>query len=200
MIPVEDLRTWVGLEADDDSADALLTQLEAAAVAEVELTTGQYLGPVEEFVDRVIGDGTYRLRLPKGPVTAVESITEAWPTHPDDEPVAVTDFVLRSPHVIATNAYFWVRGAEYEVTYTAGYAEEDIPPLYRQAVIDLVRATYPAAAASQSSGVDAGEFKAESLGEYSYTLADGATSSTDSDGARASVSDILARLPRRIRV
>lgn len=193
MIPVDELRAWVGA-ADTAPTNALLVSLEAYAVAQVELTTGAYLGPADDFVDRIIGTGSIELRLPHFPVTAVASVEQSWLRDATPTPVAVTDFVLRTPLLVRTAWGVWERGAEFAVTYAAGYEPDAYPPIYRQAVLDIVKATYDAQTAALAS---AGNVKTESLGEYSY---ESAISSTDFDAAASSVKAILAQLPRRVRV
>lgn len=195
MIPLADLRAWTGAAASPEN-DALLTRLDAYAVAEVELTTGAYLGVSGTVTDRVIGDGTAVLRLPKGPATAVASVQEAWIANPEIDPVAVTAFALRAPLLYRSGGGVWARGAEYTIGYTAGYAADAYPQLYWQAVLDIVKAAYEAQSASLAT--DEG-LQRESLGEYAYELAAGSSSLTPA-AARASVAAILARLPKRIRV
>lgn len=195
MIAVADLRAWVGA-ADTTENNALLTQLEAYAVAEVELQTGAYLGVSGTVSDRVIGDGTTQLRLPKYPVTAVASVAQSTPTDVDPDPVDVTEFALRSPLLIRTGGATWTRDDEFEITYTAGYAADAFPSLYHQAVLDIVKATYDAQAASLGSDDDVSR---ETLGEYSYELASSVASLTPG-AARGDAATILSRLPRRLRV
>lgn len=193
MIPVAELRAWVGA-ADTPENNALLVQLEARAVADVELTTGAYLGASDSVVDRIIGDGSTVLRLPKAPVTAVASVAEAWTTDPDLDSVTITEFALRSPLLYRSGGAVWIAGAEYEVSYTAGYAADAFPPLYRQAVLDIVKATYDAQTSSQSTEE---QFKKETFGDYSYERFSGPATSND---AASSVKTILAQLPKRVRV
>lgn len=193
MIPIAELRAWVGATADP-TTDALLLQLEAHALAQVELTTGAYLGPEDDFVDRIIGDGTTELRLPRGPVTDVSYVEESWRTDAEPVPVDVPDYAIRSPLLIRTGGGVWTRGAEFEVEYTAGYDAADVPPLYRQAVLEIVKATYDAQAASLAAGE---EFKKETFGDYSYERFAAAPTASDASG---SVKAILAQLPRRVRV
>lgn len=193
MIPIAELRAWVGAAASAQT-DALLLQLEAHAVEQVALTTGAYLGPVDDFVDRVIGGGSTELRLPRFPVSEVISVQRSWLTDVVSAPEAVTDFVVRSPTLVRTGGAVWTLGAEFEVDYTAGYEDDEVPRIYRQAVLGIVKATYEAQAASLSADE---EFKKESLGEYAY---EAAGTGTDADSAAGTVRSILAQLPRRIRV
>lgn len=193
MIDVAELRAWVGVT--DNSADDLLEQLEAVAVEQVALTSGAYLVASGSVTDQIIGDGTTVLRLPKAPVTAVASVSESWVTDASPSPTAITDFARRDALLYRTGGAVWLRGAEYAVTYTAGYADDAFPSLYRQAVLDIVKALYDAQSASLEG---AGDFRTESLGEYSYEAA--STGSVDFNTAAASVKAILAQLPRRVRV
>lgn len=193
MINVTELRAWVGVT--DNSADDLLEQLEAFAVEQVALTTGAYLGASGTVTDRVIGDGTFVLTLPKGPATAVATVNESWLTDLTPSPVAITGYTLRSPVLYRTGGAVWKRGAEYEITYTAGYAADAFPELYRQAVLDIVKALYDAQSASLAG---AGDYAQESLGEYTYDAT--STASVDFNAASATVKDILAQLPKRVRV
>jgi hypothetical protein len=198
MIPIAELRTLVGLAAGDASDDALLTSLEAYGVAQVELTSGAYLGASIEATDRVIGNGSTLLRLPRWPVTAVALIEESFVTDTVPVPIEVVDYAIRSPSLVRTGSAVWVRGAEYAVTYTAGYAADAYPPTYRQAVKDIVAVMYPAAKSTAAGGITIGTLIGETFGDYSYKLSEGSSSSVD--GSSDAVALILARIPKRIRV
>lgn len=184
MLTTDELREWVGAGPEDDE---LLATLEQQAVAEVELATGNFYGAPAQFIDRIIGDGTTQLVLPKYPVTAVASVMQSYLTDVVPAPVAVTDFVIRSPHLVRTGGAVWTRDAEFQATYTAGIAGADVNPMIRRAVFDLVAYSYAAHGVTE-------EFKSETIGQYSYTRSDSAPTG---DAARAA---ILRRLPRRLRV
>jgi hypothetical protein len=114
-------------------------------------------------------------------------------------PVVITEYVIRSPYLIRTGGAVWDIGAEFAVTYTAGYEADAYPPVYRQAVKDIVAVTYPAASAVAEGGVVAGELTEEKFGEYSYKLSEG-TAASVGDASSGDVATILSRLPKRIRV
>lgn len=197
MIPVPELRDWVGTDA---TQDATLAILEAAAVARVELWTRGYFGLQGTFTDRVIGDGTTRLALPKYPIVAVASVNQTWLTDAVPAPVAVTEYVVRSPYLIRTSGLTWARGAEFTVEYTAGFAADAYPEIYRSAVRDIVAATFSArSVAAELPGADV--FKSETSPDYSYERFDVSDVGPTSDSAaEESVVAILARLPRRVRI
>lgn len=195
MIPIPELRNWVGADA---SSDSLLTVLEAAAVARVELWTREYMGASATFTHRIIGDGTPRLALRRWPVTAVASVTQSWLTDVVPTAIPVTDYVIRDPYLYRTGGGVWTRGAEFTVEYTAGFLV--YPEIYRDAVRDIVAARFGARTAA-TGGAGAEVFKSETSPDYSYERFDteGAGTPTD-DGAEESIASILARLPRRVRV
>lgn len=198
MIPIAELRTLVGLDAGDASDDALLTSLEAYGVAQVGLTSGAYLGAQVEATERIIGNGSTLLRLPRWPIVSVALIEESFVTDTVPYPIAITDYAIRSPYLVRTGSAVWVLGAEYAVTYTAGYADDAYPPIYRQAVKDIVAVMYPAAKSTAAGGITIGTLIEEDFGDYSYKLSEGSSSSVD--GSSDAVAAILSRLPKRIRV
>lgn len=203
MIPVDELRAWVGADA---SADPLLGILEAAAVARVELWTRAYFGPSASFTHRIIGDGSLRLPLPKYPVTSVTSVTQSWLTDVTPTAVPVMDFVIRTPYLYRTGGGIWELGAEFTVEYTAGYDPAAVPAfpypvIYYDAVRDIVAARFGARSAA-TGGAAAETFKSETSPDYSYErfdTGDSAGTATD-DSAEESVVAILARLPKRMRI
>jgi hypothetical protein len=196
MIPLLELRALVGVE--DDAQDELLEALELAAVDAVSKKARLYLGESGAVTDRIIGDGTPYLYLPRWPVTAVASITERYPFDavPFDRPV--TDFVLRDEFQLwRTGSNVWSGGYEYEVVYTAGYAVGDFPGVLVQAVKDIVALRFPVAVATETG--TAGEVKKrETFGPYTveFDTSSGATASTDAAGADASIDAILTRASR----
>lgn len=195
MIPIPELRDWVGADA---SEDPVLTVLEAAAVARVELWTRGYFGPSATFTERVVGDGSIRLALPKYPITAVASVNQSWLTDTVPVPELVTEFVIRTPYLIRTGGRSWDRGAEFTVEYTAGYS--DYPEIYESAVRDIVSATYGARSAAATTAAEE-VFKSETSPDYSYERFDSdPVASASDEAAEESVKAILARLPRRARI
>lgn len=167
MISNAQLRSIVGLEADDDSQDEILSSLERAAVAFIQNATGLHFGEVEETTIYLQGSGLRRLWLPQaasGTVTVLEL--------PDagDAGTAVTEasddgFVVRGSQLVRKNGLTWNRDYEYAVTFPRGYEAGSEPDDIRQLVMDLVSAKY---AQRGKEGM-----KSETLGRYSYTFGDG---------------------------
>jgi hypothetical protein len=191
MIPVETLRAWVGADA---SEDALLQDLERAAVARVEQHLGLAagaLGTPAERVDVVPGSGTSFLFLPGGVATnSAPAVTIAERAYPGATPttlIAGTDYERRGARLVRLGGAHWVAYYEYTITSTVGYAEADAPPLLREAVLQLVSITYG------QRGTE--DVQSETVGDYSYTR-----TYSQGGGGQSAIDVVLARLPRRVRV
>lgn len=175
MITLPDLKDW--LEVEGDEADDLLTSLEARAVEFVERETGRYFGALENVTEILCGDGGGKLRLAEVPTSIPASVQERAYVGADATTITASDddgYELRTLTLPSSNlAYLlrkggcvWARGFEYSVTYERGYAAGDEPGDIRQLVLDLVQVKW----AMRDAG--GGVFRSESLGPYSYTLAD----------------------------
>jgi hypothetical protein len=183
MIDVATLRRWLDSpESDDD----LLAILEAEAVARVEAHTGRSYGAPAERTDVILGSGTAMLFLPQGGTTITVSLVEEY-MYPGAAPtvLAATDYEVRDGRVVRLGGYAWYQGAEYHVTYTAGYTAGAEPPIVREVVRELVSLAYQARG---SEGL-----QSESIADYSYTKSYGA-----GGGGQTLAEAALARLPRQV--
>lgn len=169
------LKRALGIE--DDSEDALLSDLEARAVEWVERELHRRFQPPEERIEYRPGSGTRTLYL-NGHVDdadATVAVRERSLCGGDWATVDDVDFERRGDTLVRIDSYIWSCGAEYELTYDDGYA--DAPGDIQQLIIDLVAVerARSSTTASVSSG-DAG-IKSETIGEYSYTMDSAAATS-----------------------
>jgi uncharacterized phiE125 gp8 family phage protein len=129
MIPLPELRAYLREPPANDNA--LLQDLETAAVAAVERVTGRHFGEPREVVEVWREGRTFWMRDP--PVDG-EPVT----VQPDDQPAPLTEGTEyeRAGRRIDLLAPITARSAT--VTYTAGYDEGEEPADIRQAVRMLV--------------------------------------------------------------
>lgn len=192
MFTVGELSAWFDTTVDED---AVMFELERAAVAAAELWTGHSYQPSAERTEYYRGTGTDTLFLKHTPVTAVATVEQFAAVGGTATLITEVDadgWVLRQGEkMVRKSGYPWWQGYEYRVTYTAGYASGTEPALVRQAVLGLIGLSY-----STHPVIGPEEFQSETIGGiYSYTKA----SSNGSD-AGSSAETILATLPRRLRV
>lgn len=171
MIALADLKTLLGVTGT--SEDASLTLLEAGAVLFVQRYTGRYFGPVTELVEYPqASEGILWLRAEPRldeygePESLVidrrSSIGGDW------EAVEETEYELdgREVHM---SYWYWPRGPRFvRVEYSAGYADDEVPADIKLAVVALI------ARARRALISGTGDKKSETIGGYSYTLADAA--------------------------
>jgi hypothetical protein len=164
VIDTASLRAWLGTSESDD---ALIEDLERAAVAYVERRTGRYFGPTEEVIETLYGDGGRRLWLSDVPADDAVSVVDA-------DGATLTDVTLRRS---GTEAWLerpaglvWGLPRRwsgypmaYTVTYQRGYAEGDEPADIRRAVMAWVARQWALRGKDGLAG--------ESIGGYSYTIA-----------------------------
>ena len=135
MIPLRDLREYLRL--DNHDSDALLEDLERAAVAHVERVTGLHLGPPQTRTETITGTGNryLMLRTLPQPGTAV--------TVADSYGSAITDFRTVGRTLLRdVNWGFHGWPVNYTVTYTVGVARHQEPRDAWQAVLLLVAHWY----------------------------------------------------------
>lgn len=157
--------------------------LSALAVASAQASVRKYLDQEITYVasdERLVdGTGTRILRLHERPVRGVNLVEDS-----DGNTVDATTYVLRRNQLIFLDAEtVWEKGlANYTVTYSHGWntgqvdsdSDSDFETLSVPADIVLVTLAL-ARRVYQHGGEDAqGELKSESIGDYSYTLADDA--------------------------
>lgn len=186
MIAIETLRAWVDADA---SEDALLQELERFAIARVEQHLGVPLGAPAERTDVVEGSGTATLYLPSagatGTITTLHEV--AYPGATPTPLAAGTDYERRGTRLVRLGGAIWYEGYQYHITAPMGYEDANVPPIVREVVLQLVSIKY-----SQKGAED---LQSETIGDYSYTR----TYATGGGGLTAE-DQILAKLPRRIRV
>lgn len=180
MIPVGDLQLHLGV---GDSDAELLAQLELAAVAFMERETSRFFGDAAAYTEVIIGNGTPRLWLAERPDDDVlATVLERRYAGGTETTITATDdngFVLRSDdtnlaQLVRKGSLIWRSGWEYEATYQRGYTTRSAPADVKQAVIDLVVLGY-----EDSKKGEQGPIVSETLGDYSYRLADTRTTDTD---------------------
>lgn len=181
MIPLDELKAYLGIEESDTSQDDRLVELERNAVAFIEAQTQRYFGPPQEFEEVLEGNGRRRLWLSEPPVEdpsdsdgilvglAEAAYPGAAPTDPALE--EGTDFLLRymgnagAPGYTGTvvrtgSGTVWTLTYEYTATYWRGYESGSEPGDIRQLVLDLVSV--------RQSLLGREGFRSESAPDYSY--------------------------------
>lgn len=139
MIPLADLKAWLGVTGADD--DQLLGDLERRMVARVEAHTGRYLGEPQEFIQVLDGLNRERLWLRDEPIGELEvslrsSPTESWV--PLD-----TAGIEREGRAVYLKSGRWPSGRRnVRAVYTAGFAAESGPAEETQVVLELVARSY----------------------------------------------------------
>lgn len=152
MIEIPLLKEWLG-QPDEEGLTALLTTLEARAVAIVLEETERHFDVTATLTEFLIGDGTRVLRLNENPtaITSVEQrhdIGDAWEAIVEG---ASDGFELRAPKatnpagkakLLRRDGLPWRFGWEHRVIYDFGYPDNQEPGSIRQAVFDLVSLKY----------------------------------------------------------
>jgi hypothetical protein len=158
-VTVPDYEAWAGPIADGEGVARAQVALDAACEAVREYTC-QAIDLVTDDEIGVVGSGTQYLLLPQLPVAEVASIT-------DEDAAAVDDWSLRDSGIVY-RAEGWRAGHLYTVTYTHGWAPEDVPG-------DIKMATFQLAHGFTSSL--SGQVQQESIGGYSVSYARGENTS-----------------------
>jgi hypothetical protein len=183
MIGLPRLRRWLSLAEDDSSRDELLLDLAAQALAYLSRQTGRYFGPLEYHTETLSGRGTGSLWLSEPVLLDYEPLPPVpedpdVPEDPEWTPPALMveiDGRMLAPdryevdgrtlhHLGGWRSWPWgVRNVR--VSYWRGYTEETLPDDIAGAVRALLRLW-----ASRTEGL-----KSETIGGYSYTVADATT-------------------------
>ena len=174
MIDPDVLLDYLGAQPEQEE---LVMAMEAAAVAMLERQTGRYFGPVRDQEVVLSGDCGRTLYL-EGPVVlgSVVSVDERY--YIGAEPNAIEldasdGYVVRGDRLLRAGGLGWCY--EYTVAYEQGYARGEEPADVREAVKQLTRWQYQAQQAAAESGV--GAYQSETIGDYSYQLADAGSGS-----------------------
>ena len=133
MITLADAKLNIRLADDQDWDDALIERMIDGATAYLERRTGWRLSEVGEVTEWLCGDGTRTLWL-RQPVEAVTVDLDGTEVDPDT-------YAVRGSRLVRSGEV-WRQGAEYAVTYDAGFAAGDGPPDLQQAVRLIVAGWY----------------------------------------------------------
>lgn len=184
MIGLTELRDYLRIRPDSHDDDALLEQLEVNAVAIVETATGYSYPALGTIIEYMRGTGTEELflqLLPTADPTEVRERLAIGDTGTAITPAQSDGWVLRGNRLLRKAGGVWVRGAEYQVTYPAGYLGDDEPADVRMAVTQIVGVLY------RGRGKDG--FDSETVG--------GADSSYTYQKTEAAIKAITDTLPHR---
>lgn len=138
IISRHDLGQHLGRGDTLDTDEAALAAVDAAS--EVCRTTAeQVFNRVTEDVIVFDGPGTDVILLPEGPVEEVTSVQD-----PDSEElVEDDDWVLTRIGTLIRVGGVWTKGRQnFQVTYTHGYADEDLPRDVRMVALTLAARLY----------------------------------------------------------
>lgn len=196
FIGIADLATF--MRVDSASLDTALANLSVqAAQSVVRNYLGQELTLHVDDVAYLDGTGKPWIRLPERPVISVASVTL------DGDTVGPTEYLLRRSLLIRTDRGSWTIGnVNVVVTYTHGYqtavldsdtSDSDfdvnhIPPDISLVALILARRSY-----ERSISGEQGTIKSETIGTYSYTLADQAGVSEMTDAERSVLDAYLVK-------
>lgn len=141
MITVPDLKAHLRVEEDSTDEDALIADLEAAAVNAVENYCDRHFGGVESVTEYLEGTGTDQMWLRDAPSTAPTTMTER--SYPGAVGITITatdddGFYVRGRRLVRKGGGKWLRGHEYETAYSRGYSFGSEPAEIRVAVMQLV--------------------------------------------------------------
>lgn len=128
MISAESLRAELKIKGTHH--DTYLAELEERAVAYIQRRLGYFIGEEEAVTEYLEGSGTLRLWLTDIPALDIDEVIERVAPGADGATIVGADangFLLRGSKLVRKNGLAWVRGYEYEVTYTRGYESLDAP-------------------------------------------------------------------------
>lgn len=172
LVTLEELKRSLGLDVDDDSDDANLTDIVERATEWVEGQTKRRFSTPESTTEILRGSGRRDLYL-MGHVAGLNSeeehgevVVEERFLYGDWEVMdELLDFERRGDKLVRIDGSVWSREAEYKVTYDNGYtaAPADIKAL----VLELAAGEYGANASAADGTAD---ITGEKIGDYSYTV------------------------------
>jgi hypothetical protein len=164
MVDLDVIKAYLGITVDD--YDDALTELRDRLVAVIERKLDWYFGPPRDAVEILNGPGRTTLYLRQPPVGGVVTVyTRAWAggdvwliLDPVEYEVLGRKLIHRS---------WWPYGyRNIKVEYQEGF--DDPPGDIVQLLLDLMQQFVVVGAA-------AGDVKSERIGDYSYTIGDGAS-------------------------
>ena len=128
MVPVEDLKAWIGL-ASTDEYDELLERLDAQAVSYLEGRSGRKIDGVASIVEYHSGGLGGRIAMIAQSRT---SLAGDWQT------ANVTDFEVIDRRILSKLGTLSIGTSNYRITYRAGYKSGTEPGWLVRAVTGLV--------------------------------------------------------------
>ncbi len=178
LVDLDDLKTALGVEGDDE--DDALELLEGQAAAWVEGRLQRRFQAGQERKEYVVGSGTRTLYL-NGHIAdsdATVAVRERALNAGTWEGTDDVDFERRGDTLVRLDALVWSRFVEYELTYDDGYSE--VPGDIQALVIELVGVMRGAATAAASVSSGTAGLKSETIGEFSQTFDTSAATSVAS--------------------
>jgi len=163
LVTIQQAREWVLNDAADASKDALLVLLADAASARLERETARVYRSRVVTGERSIGDGCASvLYLNRFPIISISAFTL------DDVTVDSTHYYTDGPRgrIVFKNGYVLTDGGEVVVSYTAGYANNDLPDDAVELCLHLVKRAYQLKTKGGQS------FESVNLGGHSFMMRD----------------------------
>jgi hypothetical protein len=173
MLNIETVKSWLGIPETTDTFDDALVELDERVGATIERALQWYFGP-PRAVDAVLdGTGTAAMFLSQPPVNGVVAVYSRGGVGGTWELMDSETYELRGRGLYVAGT--WAKGRlNYRAVYEEGFVE--VPGDIQQVALEALSATW------KKRGREA--FTSETLGDYSYTLADLETSSRAWDHVR----------------
>lgn len=178
LITTANYKIWKGISST--SYDTRIAVYIAQAQSFADTYTGRVLEEQEDIVETMDGTGGPYLFLRNAPISSVSSVVQlsgsSESTIPSSQYRFATNEDSRSSICRVSSADWscpskyptWQRGClNWRVTYTAGYTVDSIPANLERVLYMLVDVIFDASIRDIGSG----DVQSESLGSYSYTLA-----------------------------
>jgi len=173
LISVADLEAWLDDTIADPNSLAVKITLDSAC-EKVRTYLGQTINLVADDIEIHSGSGRRKLRLRQRPVRSVSEVKI------DDVIMAASTYNVRGAIVTFTDTDTWTNGDDnISVKYTHGYdisepSDNNVPADIRLVALLLASRIY------QSIGVPiaVGGLSGETIGDYSYTLDNSASSAS----------------------
>ena len=138
MVPVEDLKDWIGL-AKTDEYDDLLERLELEAVSYFEGRSGRHLGKTSSLIEyHSGGPGGRQTLFAANPIASVVSIESRSSLAGEWATADLDDFDVVDRRVISRFGYLPAGTSNVRLTYKAGYKAGDEPGWLTRGVKGLV--------------------------------------------------------------
>ncbi len=166
MISVEAL-----LERRPDVPEETAQSIIDAATAVLQRALGYYLGELDTFEEYLIGTGSDLLMLSDTPQTGpddYEGVTEVRvyeAQYRGAEEEEIDDFVVRGRRVYRIYPYGWTCNHEFRFVFWRGYATDEGPPDWREAILQMSLLLWQEAAGNDEGVIG---LSGETLGDYSW--------------------------------